>query len=83
MIWSSFSDGDYAVGIAESVTGSVRGPWRQHEKPLFVKNGGHGMIFRTLDGGLRLILHQPNSPLGAERAKIFEITDTGDSLVLK
>lgn len=83
MIWSSFSDGDYAVGIAESVTGSVRGPWRQQEKPLFVKNGGHGMIFRTLDGGLRLILHQPNSPLGAERAKIFEITDTGDTLVLK
>lgn len=83
MIWSSFSNGDYAIGIAESATGSVRGPWRQQEKPLFVRNGGHGMIFRTLDGGLRLILHQPNSPLGAERAKIFRLEDTGDTLILK
>lgn len=83
MIWSSFSNGDYAIGIAESVTGSVIGPWRQQDKPLFVKNGGHGMIFRTLDGALKLALHQPNSPLGAERAKIFEIEDAGDTLVLK
>ena len=83
MIWSSFSNGDYAIGVAESVTGSVRAPWRQQEKPLFVKNGGHGMIFKTLDGGLRLVLHQPNNPSGAERAKIFELEDTGDTLVLK
>lgn len=83
MIWSSFSNGDYAIGIAESITGSVKGPWRQQEKPLFVKNGGHGMIFKTFDGGLRLILHQPNSPLGAERAKIFELEDTGNTLQLK
>ncbi len=82
MIWSSFSNGDYAIGIAESATGSVKGAWRQQEKPLFVKNGGHGMIFRTLDGALKLILHQPNSPLGAERAKIYDINDTGDTLIL-
>lgn len=82
MIWSSFSNGDYAIGIAESVTGSVKGPWRQHDKPLFEKNGGHGMIFKSLDGSLKLILHQPNSPLGAERAKIFDINDNGDTLKL-
>lgn len=82
MIWSSFSNGDYAIGIAESATGSVKGPWRQQDKPLFVKNGGHGMIFRTLDGALKLVLHQPNSPLGAERAKIYDINDTGDTLIL-
>ena len=83
MIWSSFSNGEYAVGIAESVTGSVKGPWRQQEKPLFVKNGGHGMIFKTLDGQLRLVLHQPNDPLGAERAKIFNLEDGGNTLRLK
>lgn len=82
MIWSSFSHGEYAIGIAESVTGSVKGPWRQQEKPLFVKNGGHGMIFKTLDSRLSLILHQPNSPAGAERAKIFKLKDCGDTLVL-
>lgn len=83
MIWSSFSNGDYAIGIAESVTGSVRGPWRQQEKPLFVKNGGHGMIFKTLDGQLCLILHQPNSPYGSERARIFRLKDCGDTIVLE
>ncbi len=83
MIWSSFSNGDYAIGIAESVTGCVKGPWRQQEKLLFEKNGGHGMIFKTLDGELRLVLHRPNSPLGAERAKIFKLEDDGNTLILK
>lgn len=31
---------------------------------------------------LSLILHQPNSPAGAERAKIFKLKDCGDTLVL-
>ena len=41
------------------------------------------MIFRTLGGDLCLILHQPNDPSGAERARIFPLEDTGDTLVLK
>ena len=28
MIWSSFKEGQYAMGVAESVTGRVAGPWR-------------------------------------------------------
>ena len=83
MIWSSFKDGSYAIGIAESTTGKVIGPWRQQEKPLFDKHGGHGMIFRTFDGRLCLVLHAPNSPSGQERAHIFEIEDLGDTLQLK
>ncbi len=83
MIWSSFKDGNYAIGIAESATGKVIGPWRQQEKPLFDKHGGHGMIFRTFDGRLCLVLHAPNSPSGQERAHIFEIEDLGDTLQLK
>src|SRR5690606_27577436 len=34
MIWTSFRNGSYAIGLAESVTGSVSGPWKQFEKPL-------------------------------------------------
>ena len=83
MIWSSFGSNGYAIGIAESATGSVKGPWIQHDKPLFPDNGGHGMIFRTLGGDLCLILHQPNDPSGAERARIYPLEDTGDTLVLK
>ncbi len=82
MIWSSFKNGEYAIGIAESATGKVFGPWRQQKEPLFEKNGGHGMIFRTFEGELRLVLHSPNGG-GLERAHLFEIEDCGDTLKLK
>ncbi|MDR3262018.1 MAG: glycoside hydrolase family 43 protein [Tannerella sp.] len=83
MIWSSFTQEGYAIGIAESVTGKVTGPWKQHPKPLFNRNGGHGMIFKTFDGRIRIVFHQPNSPGGTERAHIFELEDTGDELIVK
>lgn len=82
MIWSNMSPKGYAVGLAESVTGKVTGPWKQHDKPLFEKDGGHGMIFRTLEGKLYLTLHAPNGG-GLERAHFFELEDTGDALVVK
>lgn len=83
MIWSSFMNSEYAIGIAESVTGKVAGPWKQHDTPLFNKNGGHGMIFRSFDGRLHIVFHGPNSPSGSERAKIYELEDTGNTLALK
>ena len=64
MLWSSFSNEGYALGICEST--SILGPWIQNEKPLFSKNGGHGMVFEK-DGELMLALHSPNSPDGSER----------------
>lgn len=83
MIWSSFAESGYAVGIAESTTGKVAGPWKQHPEPLMEENGGHGMLFHKFDGTLCLVLHQPNSPDGQERARLFEIEDTGDTLRIK
>lgn len=83
MIWSSFMNGEYAIGIAESTTGKVLGPWRQQPVPLFNKNGGHGMIFRSFDGKLYITFHGPNSPAGSERAHIYELEDAGDTLTLK
>mgnify|MGYP000871449566 CR=1 FL=1 len=83
MIWSSFGQNGYAIGIAKSVTGKVSGPWKQSPEPLLNENGGHGMIFRTFDDKLCLILHQPNHPAGSERARIFELEDTGDTLLVK
>lgn len=80
MIWSSFKDGKYAIGIAESVTGKLVGPWRQQDDLLFGEHGGHGMIFKKFDGQLMLTFHQPNSPGGAERAVIYELSDEGDTL---
>ena len=83
MIWSSFMNGEYAIGIAKSSTGKITGPWIQQSEPLFDKNGGHGMIFRSFDGKLYITFHQPNSPAGLERAKLFELEDTGETLRLK
>jgi len=80
MIWSSFGRDGYAECIAESSTGKISGPWFQQTKPLFTQDGGHAMIFTGLDGVLRLVLHHPNGPSGAERAKILQLEDMGDTI---
>lgn len=82
MIWSSFGEQKYTVGLVESLSGKIQGPWKMVPEPLFKANGGHGMIFNTFSGKVMLVLHQPNqSPL--ERAKLFELEDTGVSLIMR
>ena len=83
MIWSSFSNKSYAIGIAESATGKVHGPWLHQKELLFAGNGGHGMLFKDFDGRLCLVFHAPNSPGGQERARIYEIEDMGNTIRLK
>ncbi len=83
MIWSSFGENGYFIGIVESESGKLKGPWIHQEELLFTKNGGHGMIFKTFENKLLIALHQPNSPAGKERLRLFEIEDTGNSLKLK
>lgn len=82
MLWSSMGPEGYALGVSESSTGKVTGSWRHHEKPLFSKDGGHGMVFRALDGKIYLSLHAPNGG-GLERAHFIELEDTGDDLIIK
>ena len=82
MIWSSFGDNGYAIAIAQSASGEITGPWIHQKNLLFAENGGHGMIFKTFDGHLMLVLHQPNSSPN-ERASFYELVDTGVSLQLK
>ena len=83
MEYPSFMNGEYAIGIAESSTGKVTGPWIQQKDPIFNKHGGHGMLFKSFDGKLNIVFHSPNSPGGSERARIYEVEDKGDTLVLK
>lgn len=81
MLWSSFARGGYAVGLARSATGTLRGPWHHEPTPLRRGDGGHAMLFRNFDGGLMMALHAPNrSPL--ERARLLEIEESGDGLQL-
>lgn len=81
MLWSSFGDGGYALGVATSASGKLAGPWTQADEPIFPRDGGHGMIFRTLDGALLLTLHQPNDTPN-ERARFFRLRETADGLAI-
>lgn len=82
MIWSSFGVNKYTVGMAISPSGSIKGPWQQMDEPLYKNDGGHGMLFRTVDNKLYLTLHQPNVE-GLERARFFEVEEADDLLKLK
>lgn len=57
MIWSSFFGKRYLVLSAES--DSLRGEW-SHGESLFDFDGGHAMIFHTLEGKRMISLHRPN-----------------------
>lgn len=74
MLWSSYTKSGYGIGIAHSQTNTVLGPWTHEKKPLYEKNGGHGMLFKTLEGITRLIIHAPNDyPM--ERVKFIDISN--------
>jgi hypothetical protein len=86
MIWSTYRDGTYVNTLAYSLTGKLRGPWRQAEQ-LVGADTGHGVIFHALDGRLMFVAHQPNSLGGVlnqqAKAKLFELEDTGDTIRIK
>ncbi len=77
MIWSTCADA-YLQCVASSNNGSILGEW-SHEKPIFTDNGGHGMVFCTFEGELRLTLHCPNTQT-KERPMFFDLKETDNSL---
>lgn len=77
-LWASFSEGGYTEAVARSDNGDVTGRFTQIES-LFMDDGGHGMVFRGLDGQLYLTLHTPNEHL-LERPHFYPIRDAGDYL---
>jgi len=82
MFWSSFSNGNYAEGIAVNTSGKITGEWIQQAEPLFDKDGGHGMLFETFDGKLMFSLHRPNNnPF--ERPCFFELERKNGTFVVK
>ncbi len=80
MIWSTCKDA-YLQCIAASSNGKINGTW-SHLKPLFTDNGGHGMIFKDLQGDLKLTLHCPNTS-GEEKPFFFSIEEKDDTLKIK
>lgn len=78
-LWASFSQGGYTEAVAVSDNGEITGRFTQAE-PLFMDDGGHGMVFRALDGQLYLTLHSPNEHL-KERPCFHPIEEQGGTLV--
>ena len=58
MIWSSFLDGRYVV--LKATADSIKGEWTHHGSQLDF-DGGHAMLFETLDGERMISLHSPNT----------------------
>lgn len=77
MLWSSYENGLYVQTIARSKTGRLEGPWEQLA-PLVKGHSGHGMLFRTFDGQLMMVLHRPFGRNA--RGKIYEMSDEGDHI---
>lgn len=76
MLWSSYDNNGYVQTIARSTSGTLQGPWEQLD-PLVKQDSGHGMLFRTFDGQLMMILHRP---FKNARGKLYEMEDAGDHL---
>jgi beta-xylosidase len=90
MLWSSFIDVSgpevehYAIGVARSKSGNILGPWTHESISLNPDdNGGHAMIFRDLNGELRISYHSPNTPSGTERMAIYTVLDNNGILSIK
>jgi beta-xylosidase len=81
MLWSSFGKGGYKLAVARSESGQITGPWKHEPKPIFENDGGHGMILRTFEGKLLLVLHQPNRGPD-ERPRLFTVQEKEHTLVI-
>ena len=78
-LWASFSETGYTEALAVSDNGEIDGHFSQIE-PLFLQDGGHGMVFRSLTGQLYMTLHTPNEHL-KEHPAFYPLEDIGTTLV--
>ena len=89
MLWSSGSKEGYCVGLAKSKNGKIDGDYEQLEERLFVKgelcenDGGHGMIFKAIDGKKYLSIHSPNASDSDQTPTFFEIYEENDRIYCK
>ncbi|MBK3572720.1 family 43 glycosylhydrolase [Streptomyces sp. MBT65] len=86
MLWSTYEKnvpgadgtltGGYVQTYAVSKSGAIEGPWQQR-RPLVREDSGHGMLFRTFEGQLTMILHRP---FENARGKVYEMELDGHEL---
>jgi len=81
MLWSSFCRSGYALAVAYSPRGKLAGPWEHPPEPLFAEDGGHGMLFRTFEGDLRIVFHSPNAG-PHERPRLLRVREQDGHLMI-
>lgn len=81
-IWSTYTSQGYAELVSVSDNGDIDGNWTILDTPMSNSDGGHGMIFETLEGEMRFTMHKPNAPATAERPKILPFEEKGCQLIL-
>lgn len=82
MIWSSVGENDTYLQLqAICDSGDITKEWRHDAPAIFLKDGGHGMLFTDLNGKTKLSLHIPNHN-SLERAHFFDIRYNGEYLEL-
>ncbi|WP_254639644.1 glycoside hydrolase family 43 protein [Cohnella sp. GbtcB17] len=81
MLWASFIDNTYALGVARSESGGILGPWAHQPDALYRDDGGHGMVFRLFDGRLTLAIHAPNRT-PEERPLFLALAENGGTITV-
>ncbi|MBQ3086105.1 MAG: family 43 glycosylhydrolase [Clostridia bacterium] len=89
MLWSNHArSGGYAVGMAVSDNGKIDGNWLHYPVAMYKRtdslpDGGHPMLFTTLDGQLMMAIHAPNASDETvfETAIFIPMQDNGKILV--
>jgi beta-xylosidase len=84
MIWTSWIHDVYVQGVAYSKSGTLDGPWIQEKEPITPPNYGHGMLFRTFEGQLLMVIHSHKDVNGryVRIPYLFEVDDAGDKIVV-
>ena len=71
----------YTVGQTVSESGNIQGPWTHVDKPVFERDGGHGMFFETIEGERQYTLHYPNRK-GEEHPVFMKIEESEKGIVI-
>lgn len=79
MLWSTFTTKGYATGYCISESGSLFGPWKQSDNPLYFHDGAHSSLFKTFGGKLMMVLHCPNDH-PKKKPLIFEMEEMQDGI---
>lgn len=82
MLWSSFGIHGYCQAVCYSESGNITGPWKQLDRPLYEHDSGHGMLFRDLNGKLKLVLHDHNRSESDSHPVFLSVSLTDNQLIL-